>query len=518
MKRLCKSPLASLLGNIAIGALIAIVLAGCVNPTGGGENKPEQLTNSATADQALAVLDELIAYPETPAATKAAAEALKNNWSSYSGDWNSNKTTMIAQINNLVDTIPSPSGGSGDIDSALVAKWHSTQKAANDGEYVVFEFTSRGILTGDAFTAGVIKVTTSKGRISSTTTLNGITTNTGSVDYVVRGTELRFSNPSSGANIFSSLIADQNLGIALGGAGCYFKKAGGNNNTDPKSRVLTGVDANQASQIGSLQIGIFPVGTSVEDALVQKDIVAGADEGNVKLSSSSTTVTVELYAAPNYTSRWRGSGTYDVFAVVGSGRSASYYRARNVSFTSTSTGISIERFEEVFINGSGNGNGSTVAKTLVITGINTTQVSSDIQIGIFPVGTSLDDALSQKRIVAGADKGNVKLSPSGPLYTATVELYAAPDYRSRWTDSGSYDVYVVLSSNGHMSVNFYRARNVSFTYATTEVSAAGFSEIMLPPQKRDEQAPETGSQKQTEGSSGTIQKQWKLFHRTEGSH
>jgi hypothetical protein len=118
---------------------------------------------------------------------------------------------------------------SGGFDSALVATWHSTQEAANNEQYAAFEFTDEGILTGDAFTAGIVNVTTSNGRISATLTLNGNTVDAGSVDYEVsHGTELRFSNPSvGGMNIFTPLISGQQVSSAAGGAGCYYKKAGG---------------------------------------------------------------------------------------------------------------------------------------------------------------------------------------------------------------------------------------------------------------------------------------------------
>ena len=115
--------------------------------------------------------------------------------------------------------------GGGGIDNALVAKWHSTQAAADSGTSTVFEITADGNMTGEAFTTPV-QVTTSAGRISAVTTVNGQTVDGGSANYVVEGTTLRFSNPSTAGGYFTSLIAGQDFSIALGGDGKYHKKAG----------------------------------------------------------------------------------------------------------------------------------------------------------------------------------------------------------------------------------------------------------------------------------------------------
>jgi hypothetical protein len=120
-------------------------------------------------------------------------------------------------------------GGGGGFDSALVGTWHSTQAAADSGENVAFEFTADGILTGDAFTAGEVRVTTSGRRISATLYLDGqAPVDAGSADYDVDGTELRFSNPSAGQpNYFTILITALNAVSGFPGASdCYFKRAG----------------------------------------------------------------------------------------------------------------------------------------------------------------------------------------------------------------------------------------------------------------------------------------------------
>jgi hypothetical protein len=113
-------------------------------------------------------------------------------------------------------------GGNGSFDSALAATWHSTQDAANSGSSVAFEFTSGGGLTIAGQSNMEITVTTSGGRISATVTTGGQTVDGGSVAYVVSGTTLTFSDPSTGGmNVFQPLVAGQQI------AGCYYKSSSG---------------------------------------------------------------------------------------------------------------------------------------------------------------------------------------------------------------------------------------------------------------------------------------------------
>ncbi|MDR0623892.1 MAG: hypothetical protein LBG10_05625 [Treponema sp.] len=127
-------------------------------------------------------------------------------------------------------------GGSGNFDSDLVAKWHSTQAAADSGTSVAFEFTSDGkwkIAGQDDSTE--INVTTSNGRISATMTANGYTVSMGEADYVVDGTTLAFSNFSGSPNYFQNLMTSlQSLSGIGGGDGKFHKKAGGSNDNYPE--------------------------------------------------------------------------------------------------------------------------------------------------------------------------------------------------------------------------------------------------------------------------------------------
>ncbi|MDR2445293.1 MAG: InlB B-repeat-containing protein [Spirochaetaceae bacterium] len=112
-------------------------------------------------------------------------------------------------------------------------------------------------------------------------------------------------------------------------------------------------------------------------------------------------------------------------------------------------------------------------KTLVITGITQDLLgygTPSIKIGIFPVGTSLEQASQQTGIVAGADseQNAVTLSQSAP-YTATALLYV-PDNSGRWTGSGTYDIYILVNGD-----SYYLAQNVSFNDATTTVDLEDFT-------------------------------------------
>jgi hypothetical protein len=132
-------------------------------------------------------------------------------------------------------------------------------------------------------------------------------------------------------------------------------------------------------------------------------------------------------------------------------------------------------------DGDNNDDGNIDGKTLVITDIDATLAAQGqygtIIIGIFPVGTTPEEALSGVGVVAGAnnDEGVITLSPGPAPYTATVELLTRPNGTSRWTGSGTYDVYLGLVSE--ITANYYRKQNVSFTSASTSVSAADFSPV-----------------------------------------
>jgi hypothetical protein len=101
---------------------LALVWVSCTGPytnpdVGGGSSsgtggsvssKPAYLSSGATLTEALAKLDEIIAYPETPNSTLALAESMKATLSNpyYYSAWPSAGLTMIPQINSMIDMIP----------------------------------------------------------------------------------------------------------------------------------------------------------------------------------------------------------------------------------------------------------------------------------------------------------------------------------------------------------------------------------------------------------------------------
>jgi hypothetical protein len=91
-------------------------------------------------------------------------------------------------------------------------------------------------------------------------------------------------------------------------------------------------------------VGIFESGTTPELAFYEIGMVAKADAGDSGEISAGPpyTATVPLYAMNN--TKWTGSGTYDVYLVLGSGSSTSYYRKTGVSFTLETTTVPAETF------------------------------------------------------------------------------------------------------------------------------------------------------------------------------
>jgi hypothetical protein len=124
----------------------------------------------------------------------------------------------------------------------------------------------------------------------------------------------------------------------------------GGGNTDPKTLVITGIDEDLADLNGEIQIGIFPPGTSPDQALLLTGIVAGASDSDVTLSGNSApfTVTVQLRSAPfDFGNLWTGFGTYDIYVIVGSRNDMRYYWRENVLFAAASTVVSKDSFSEV---------------------------------------------------------------------------------------------------------------------------------------------------------------------------
>jgi hypothetical protein len=124
------------------------------------------------------------------------------------------------------------------------------------------------------------------------------------------------------------------LALCLVLAGC---DNGSTTNNDPKELAITNLSSAQLSA-SSIQIGIFPAGTTSQQAMAQTSLVAGSDEDNATVSG--TTATFELWDGSN---RWTGSGTYDIYIALGS----TYYRKTGVAFTSATISVDATTFESV---------------------------------------------------------------------------------------------------------------------------------------------------------------------------
>jgi len=117
-----------------------------------------------------------------------------------------------------------------------------------------------------------------------------------------------------------------------------------------------------------------------------------------------------------------------------------------------------------------------IEKTLIVQNIPTEVYfygASGGRIGLFPVGTTPEQALTSTGLVAGADllSLDIILSGSGP-FTLTIPLYE-PVGLTRWTGSGTFDIYVVLGG-----VHYYKSRlPVSITSAITTIPWSQAEEI-----------------------------------------
>jgi hypothetical protein len=165
--------------------------------TGGGDvpSKPgpgggiEHLSSSATASQALAKLNEIIAHPDTPTDTKELAQMMKDAMPTYTLTWSTSRDTVIAAINALIDEIP---GGS-DIpkNTALIGKWYKDTDEAydfqSDGKLIIagadqgFTYTESGstiavsmLVGGNRFELGTATFSITASGETATLTLSNI--------------------------------------------------------------------------------------------------------------------------------------------------------------------------------------------------------------------------------------------------------------------------------------------------------------------------------------------------------
>jgi hypothetical protein len=94
-----------LFGMLAVMLVFGSVLIACDDGSGG---KPALLAGNATADQALAKLDEIIAYSGSTAQIIYSAENLKSSieLAKDYDEWDTVKTQTISAINLMIRSIP----------------------------------------------------------------------------------------------------------------------------------------------------------------------------------------------------------------------------------------------------------------------------------------------------------------------------------------------------------------------------------------------------------------------------
>jgi hypothetical protein len=250
--------------------------------------------------------------------------------------------------------------GEDSLDKALVGKWYTYPTQVDDPEAEpMFEITASGRLISEANTNGEINVTTSGGIISAAVTLNGQTVESGTANYTVTGTTLLLSNPmlnGAAGGLFLPFVSAIQLAQAMGGDGYYHKSASSasGGTSGQNTLIIQGIPANVFAygEEGG-EIGVFPFGTTPEQAMSYIGIVAEASLSNdgieVGTNGSTYELTIPLYdcISKNYDVPWTGSGTFTVYVVLFGG-GEHYYKASPVSIASGTTTISFNNATEVF--------------------------------------------------------------------------------------------------------------------------------------------------------------------------
>jgi len=95
-------------------------------------------------------------------------------------------------------------------------------------------------------------------------------------------------------------------------------------------------------------IGVYPVGTTPEQAYIKDGLVAGTNDSISGLSVTGTDpiiLTIHLINMKTL-SKWTGNGTYDIYASFGI-VNPHYYKAGSVNFSSGGAEISIDASNEI---------------------------------------------------------------------------------------------------------------------------------------------------------------------------
>ncbi|AEF84588.1 putative outer membrane protein [Treponema primitia ZAS-2] len=115
----------------------------------------------------------------------------------------------------------------------------------------------------------------------------------------------------------------------------------------PKTFVITGItEAQKTVGQSGFMIGVFRGGTTPEQAISQINLVVGFDGSgdNFSISGGSAPYTATIN---NLYADWTGINTCDLYAMLGSGGSMSYYRKTGVISSSTSINVNMATFEQI---------------------------------------------------------------------------------------------------------------------------------------------------------------------------
>ncbi|GHV62515.1 hypothetical protein AGMMS49587_09580 [Spirochaetia bacterium] len=122
-------------------------------------------------------------------------------------------------------------------------------------------------------------------------------------------------------------------------------------------------------------------------------------------------------------------------------------------------------------DGGGGGGGNTI----IITNISTAQFlqgSVWSHLGVFPVGTTKEEALAQTGVVAGSQSDNPYDGVENDILGSKVTYPLWTLSSTSWTGAGTYDVYLALYNGATTTV--YKKGSVEINAGTTTFSAATF--------------------------------------------
>jgi len=177
-----------------------------------------------------------------------------------------------------------------------------------------------------------------------------VKTNTVDVSINSGGTTMTLSNPVlTTAGVWGTT------------AGVYTRSAGPAGGT----LTITGVPANLVSNVPSWggSVGTFPTGTTIQQALAHTAAQqAGADFEYAVVTSTAGntfTVAVTLLTAPAFNTSWTGSGSYQVFVLIGTSSNAGVAYGVSTSFSSGSATLNFSSFTNLGNFGGGSGHSGT---------------------------------------------------------------------------------------------------------------------------------------------------------------